>query len=275
MFLRAFRWQSQHSRRTERMKESKGRILSTAKEGYREDMGWTSRGLCRGSEEGSSGKGRTQRGRSAPLSQTNSPSHNPSPTDSFLPLFDCRFFVGVQVRVVQHKQTKQLLALKYINKAKCCKMKAVANIIQERRLLEEVRPSPQLSPGFSLRGRLMRGTLWVWGRLTIRSSSTCGTRSRTTSTASLSSTSCWEVISAVRLPFSSLSKLDIPKITVSDLVSCVRLESQSIWIGWEGSTRTRSSSWSSRLRARWITCIAYELSTGAFLSADSVLRAFD
>ena len=40
--------------------------------------------------------------------------------------------------MVQHKQTKQLLALKYINKAKCCKMKAVANIIQERRLLEEV-----------------------------------------------------------------------------------------------------------------------------------------
>lgn len=46
---------------------------------------------------------------------------------------------SLQVRVVQHKQTKQLLALKYINKAKCCKMKAVANIIQERRLLEEVR----------------------------------------------------------------------------------------------------------------------------------------
>ncbi|KAL7410611.1 putative camp-dependent protein kinase [Mrakia frigida] len=43
-----------------------------------------------------------------------------------------------KVRVVQHKQTKQLLALKYINKAKCCKMKAVANIIQERRLLEEI-----------------------------------------------------------------------------------------------------------------------------------------
>jgi serine/threonine kinase 32 len=28
--------------------------------------------------------------------------------------------------------------LKYINKAKCVKMKAVANIVQERRLLEEV-----------------------------------------------------------------------------------------------------------------------------------------
>ena len=43
-----------------------------------------------------------------------------------------------QVRVVQHKQTKELYALKYINKPKCVKMKAVPNIIQERRLLEEV-----------------------------------------------------------------------------------------------------------------------------------------
>ena len=43
-----------------------------------------------------------------------------------------------QVRVVQHKQGRDLYALKYINKAKCVKMKAVANIIQERRLLEEV-----------------------------------------------------------------------------------------------------------------------------------------
>lgn len=44
-----------------------------------------------------------------------------------------------KVRVVQHKQTSELYALKYINKAKCVKMKAVPNIIQERRLLEEVR----------------------------------------------------------------------------------------------------------------------------------------
>lgn len=43
-----------------------------------------------------------------------------------------------KVRVVQHKQTKELYALKYINKPKCVKMKAVPNIIQERRLLEEV-----------------------------------------------------------------------------------------------------------------------------------------
>ncbi|GAW07461.1 agc yank protein kinase [Lentinula edodes] len=43
-----------------------------------------------------------------------------------------------KVRVVQHKQTRDLYALKYINKTKCVKMKAVANVIQERRLLEEV-----------------------------------------------------------------------------------------------------------------------------------------
>lgn len=43
-----------------------------------------------------------------------------------------------KVRVVQHKQTKNLYALKYINKTKCVKMKAVPNVIQERRLLEEI-----------------------------------------------------------------------------------------------------------------------------------------
>ncbi|KAF9245341.1 kinase-like domain-containing protein [Melanogaster broomeanus] len=43
-----------------------------------------------------------------------------------------------KVRMVQHKQTREIYALKYINKAKCLKMKAVANIIQERRLLEEI-----------------------------------------------------------------------------------------------------------------------------------------
>lgn len=41
---------------------------------------------------------------------------------------------------MQHKQTRELYALKYINKVKCVKMKAVANVIQERRLLEEVCP---------------------------------------------------------------------------------------------------------------------------------------
>ncbi|KZT18115.1 kinase-like protein [Neolentinus lepideus HHB14362 ss-1] len=43
-----------------------------------------------------------------------------------------------KVRVVEHKQSKNLYALKYIDKAKCIKQKAVANIIQERRLLEEI-----------------------------------------------------------------------------------------------------------------------------------------
>jgi hypothetical protein len=45
----------------------------------------------------------------------------------------------IQVRVVEHKRSKKLYALKYIDKTRCIKQKAVANIIQERRLLEEVR----------------------------------------------------------------------------------------------------------------------------------------
>jgi len=40
--------------------------------------------------------------------------------------------------VVQHKQTKTLYALKYINKSRISKQHAVNNIIQERRLLEEI-----------------------------------------------------------------------------------------------------------------------------------------
>jgi len=43
-----------------------------------------------------------------------------------------------KVRMVQHKQSKELYALKYIDKTRCSKMKAVGNIIQERRLLEEI-----------------------------------------------------------------------------------------------------------------------------------------
>jgi 1,4-dihydroxy-2-naphthoyl-CoA synthase len=57
----------------------------------------------------------------------------------FLALFDMMYSSSLKVRVVQHKQTRELYALKYINKSKCVKMKAVPNIIQERRLLEEVR----------------------------------------------------------------------------------------------------------------------------------------
>ncbi len=43
-----------------------------------------------------------------------------------------------RVRVVQHKTTKQLYALKYINKSKCIQMKAVENIISERKILEQI-----------------------------------------------------------------------------------------------------------------------------------------
>jgi len=43
-----------------------------------------------------------------------------------------------KVRVVEHKRSKKLYALKYIDKAKCIRQKAVANVIQERRLLEEI-----------------------------------------------------------------------------------------------------------------------------------------
>ncbi|KDQ56998.1 hypothetical protein JAAARDRAFT_207357 [Jaapia argillacea MUCL 33604] len=43
-----------------------------------------------------------------------------------------------KVRVVEHKRTKKLYALKYIDKAKCIRQKAMANVIQERRLLEEI-----------------------------------------------------------------------------------------------------------------------------------------
>ncbi|KAI9271316.1 kinase-like protein [Sporodiniella umbellata] len=43
-----------------------------------------------------------------------------------------------KVRIVQHKGTKRLYALKYINKDKCISMKAVNNIISERHLLERI-----------------------------------------------------------------------------------------------------------------------------------------
>ncbi|KAF9068355.1 kinase-like domain-containing protein [Rhodocollybia butyracea] len=43
-----------------------------------------------------------------------------------------------KVRVVEHKNTKKLYALKYIDKAQCIRQKAVANVVQERRLLEKI-----------------------------------------------------------------------------------------------------------------------------------------
>ncbi|PBK72732.1 kinase-like protein [Armillaria solidipes] len=43
-----------------------------------------------------------------------------------------------KVRVVEHKKTKVVYALKYIEKSQCIRQRAVANVIQERRLLEEI-----------------------------------------------------------------------------------------------------------------------------------------
>lgn len=92
-----------------------------------------------------------------------------------------------QVRMVQHKQTRATYALKYINKIKAVKMKAVGNIIQERRLLEKVGSHTHSLP---------TGLICPC-RLTTHSLSTFGTHSRTTKTASLSSTSCSVETSAV------------------------------------------------------------------------------
>jgi len=44
-----------------------------------------------------------------------------------------------KVRIVQKRDDKKLYALKYINKEKCIKMKAVQNVIQERQLLEQIK----------------------------------------------------------------------------------------------------------------------------------------
>ncbi|KAK9727971.1 hypothetical protein K7432_001423 [Basidiobolus ranarum] len=46
-----------------------------------------------------------------------------------------------KVRIVQHRRTKKLYALKYINKHRCIRMRGVENILQERRLLEEINSS--------------------------------------------------------------------------------------------------------------------------------------
>lgn len=53
-------------------------------------------------------------------------------------VYDVLLNSRTKVRVVEHKKSKKLYALKYIDKAKCVKQKAVANILQERQLLEEV-----------------------------------------------------------------------------------------------------------------------------------------
>lgn len=43
-----------------------------------------------------------------------------------------------KVRIVRYKKNDKIYALKYIDKGKAIKMKATDNIIQERRLLEEI-----------------------------------------------------------------------------------------------------------------------------------------
>lgn len=43
-----------------------------------------------------------------------------------------------KVRIVRHKCTKQLYAMKYINKEKCISQNAVKNTILERNMLEAI-----------------------------------------------------------------------------------------------------------------------------------------
>jgi len=43
-----------------------------------------------------------------------------------------------KVRIVEHRESKKLYALKYINKVQCIKIRAVQNIIRERYILEEI-----------------------------------------------------------------------------------------------------------------------------------------
>jgi len=85
-----------------------------------------------------------------------------------------------QVRVVEHKRTKKLYALKYLDKARCIKQKAIANIIQERRLLEEV--CRHLPSSITI--------IYHSCRLTTHSLSIFGTHFRTMRIVSLSSISC-------------------------------------------------------------------------------------
>jgi len=90
----------------------------------------------------------------------------------------------IQVRVVQHKKSKKLYALKYMNKQQCMRQKAVANIIQERRLLEEVRHRSYIPFAFST--PLCRSITHSW--------STSATLSKTMIIASSFLTSCLVVI---------------------------------------------------------------------------------
>lgn len=45
---------------------------------------------------------------------------------------------NLQVRIVEHRESRRLYALKYINKEECIRMDAVRNIIRERVILEQL-----------------------------------------------------------------------------------------------------------------------------------------
>lgn len=120
-------------------------------------------------------------------------------TKSFFALTYALPFAPIQVRVVQHKQTKDLYALKYINKARCVKQKAVSNIVQERKLLEEVRCRARK---FSARAAVtfdfgsLPASSHLYRSITL-SSSTCAMPSKTTRIAFSCLTSCSEATSGV------------------------------------------------------------------------------
>ena len=121
------------------------------------------------------------------------------PTLFSIPPSCVRVSSPLQVRVVEHRKTKKLFALKYINKAQCVKQKAVANIIQERQLLEEVSPANHHSP---LDVRLIPLSLFFWAcRSIILSLSTCDMHSRTMPTVSSLLISCSAVTFDVRCIF--------------------------------------------------------------------------
>lgn len=134
-----------------------------------------------------------------------------------------------QVRVVEHKKTKQVYALKYIDKSRCVKQKAVANTIQERRLLEEVRRACRLA--------VCSNHSVFHSSSTILSSSICDMLFKTMKIASLSWTLCsgaiFDVSHVVSFLFVCVWKSNVfPKFTsntreISPRILCV--------FGWRNS----------------------------------------
>lgn len=114
-----------------------------------------------------------------------------------------RNLTSSKVRVVEHKRSKKLYALKYIDKARCLRQKAVANIIQERRLLEEVLyfHSLDTSPQAYI----------LYYRSTIRSLLTFVTPSKMTRIASLCWTWCLGATCGVWIFYSIPSLILIPR----------------------------------------------------------------